>query len=202
MRAHLLLAFACAACGPRNDRPNVKEWSTDGLGWLPCVVEESCGGPVVYGVDEIGLMELAGTSGAPVAVGPIPWCAVDTKARAVWFVNKTGLVVFDQDDRKLYPIVLGDLANVDVRLTYGNQVLGEPTDNVGIVVDIAEPPRLRVEVVCNDPSLEPCQGEVERARELTLADAAYVAALAARGGGSQLVAAPHPTPSQAPRACL
>lgn len=196
MRAHVvgfvLSAAACGASGP----PAVP--ASQGVPELPG------DGARTYAIDERGLVEHKGSESQALARPPIAWCAVDTRVRVVWFVGATGLTAFDLDDRRLYPVILGELEPYDVQIKHGDQTIGEPTNHVGLVVSVAEPSRLDVEVTCGEPNLEPCQTDVERARALVLADPAYVASLAVRGASATAWQPPglEPAAGEGPRRCL
>lgn len=198
MRTHVIgFVLSAAGCGA-NPPPPPPPPALQGVPELP---GDAAG---TYAIDERGLIEHRGSESQALARAPVAWCAVDTKVRVVWFIGATGLTAFDLDDRRLYPVILGDLEAYDVQIEHGDRAIGRPTNHVGLVISVAEPSRLDVVIRCAEPDLEPCQTAVERARGLALADPAYLASLAVRGASTTAWRPPveAPVASEGPRPCL
>ena len=149
----LVAAVALAACRPAQ-QPQLVDTTWPGV---PAIDED---GARRYVADDRGLVEVA-PSGAtqPIARPPVSWCTIDDKIRVVWFRSAEGLVAFDLDDRHLYPIVIGALGEETLGIDHGNH------PQASLVVVVSEAPALRG----------------SRAKELEIADRAYLSSLYARG---------------------
>lgn len=173
-----LVVALLLACGGRAQQPVLIDQSNHGV---PALAED---GPRRY-VAEVkdGLIEVA-PSGArqPVASPPIHWCAVDDKARVVWFTTSHALIAFDLDDRQLYPLVLDRrLDRVTIAIDHGTDqyALGELT----LVIEVSETPALRTQLAPEAPP--ELRDLLEQLVEtLRLEDPAFVSALYARGAAS------------------
>lgn len=173
-----LLVAVLVACGGRALQPQVIDQSPHGV---PAIDED---GPRRY-VSEIkeGLVEIA-PSGArqPIASPPIHWCAIDDKARVVWFTTSHALIAFDLDDRQLYPVVLDRrLANITIAIDHGTDPY--TTGELTLVVRVSDTPAVRAQLA-PDASPESRERRDDLVETLRLEDAPYVASLHARGAAS------------------
>jgi hypothetical protein len=208
MRA-ALLALMLAACSGRRSGPPPPLHGDPREGGIDPLPGD---GDRAYVADGAGLVELARTGASQViARPPVSWCSVDAKSRVVWFTNETGLAAFDLDDRKLYPVILDDLTDLDVVIELGTQQLATHDDldiDVKLVLAVADTPTLHAELGCEGDGYFRCYDDASklrrsivdllaRAKKVRLEDPAYVTSLAGRGAAGSLWS-PTPTPVAAP----
>lgn len=207
MRA-ALLALVLAACGGRGaGTPPLKGDPRETSG-IPVLPGE---GDRAYVADTSGLVEVAPGAHQVIASPPVRWCTVDAKSRVVWFTTDTGLVAFDLDDRKIYPVILDKLDDLSVTIELGRQQLAqhESVDvDVALTLAIADTPSLRAEVGCDGDAYFRCYDEggklnqrmvelLTRAKKIRIEDVTYVIALAGRGAAGSLWSPP-PMPPAVP----
>jgi hypothetical protein len=171
----------------------------------------SGGGDRAYVADAAGLVEVAmsGTSQV-LAKEAVRWCGADARAGVVWFVTDHGLSVFDLEDRRIYPVIVGDLGVRDaenarvgdlaVVIDWGKQKLGGESPvqfEVGLSLTMTDHPQLAMVMGCEGDRAVYCFGDDERpvpsvaalqahVKDLSLADPGYVARLAKRGASRSL----------------
>lgn len=164
-------------------------------------------GDRAYVADTTGLVEVAPTGMHQViASPPVRWCTADAKSRVVWFTTDTGLAAFDLDDRKLYPVILDSLDDLDVTIELGTQQLAQHDDvdvDVKLVLAVADSPTLRAEIGCDGDGYFRCYDEghklnqrmvelLARAKQVRIEDPTYVTSLAGRGAAGSLWSPPMP----------
>ncbi len=172
-------------------------------------------GPHAFVVDDRGLVEVA-ASGQTQVVSKTPprWCAADARAQVVWFASESGLSTFDLTDRRVHPVVVGEIETREFSIDYGDQHLGvysEVDYRVALALHLTRPPRVGALVGCEGDAMVYCYDDIETKKlrpeyatlhaqleAMKLADPAYVAALVDRGAGRSLWP-PRPQPAKVTR---
>lgn len=193
MRTAIVWLGVLAGCGARGSEPPLsgRAAARSGAPLLPGTGERA-----YIGGD--GLVEVAADSGVhqTLAPGPVAWCAADARANVVWFVEESGLSVFDLADRTVHPVIRADFANIDPIIEYPDARLGgtDPVElRVGAKLVMAARPRVTLEMGCDGDAAYYCyesdlttpQPEIARdqatVKAMVLADPPYVTSLVDRG---------------------
>jgi len=194
-----------AAVAPRGGAP-----ATPGA--VPALAGD---GPHAFVVDAGGLVEVA-PSGKTQAIGAVKpqWCSADARAQVVWFADDRGLSAFDLVDRRIHPIVAGEIGADTYTIDYGDQHLGAESAvdyQLALAVVMTKPARAASQLGCDGDQGVYCYEEgdidklvpslVEKQKKLdaaVLADPVYVASLVDRSAGRSLWSPP-PAPPVKPK---
>lgn len=177
-------------------------------------------GPHAFVADSHGLVEVAtGASPASLVVTPgaIAWCNADARGQVVWFARDADLFAFDLVDRSVHRIVRGGVDKYGGApiIAWGNQQLGGESKvdfQVALSVNMTATPTLSAAIGCDGDAAYYCYADpaadspvlnadlaAQRAgiQAMTIADPAYLAAVAARGASGSLWTPP-PMPPKPP----
>ena len=187
----------------------------DAVTKLPAAIPALAGdGPHAFVADSSGLIEIA-PDGKTQAIAPARpgWCSADARANVVWFTGDDGLYAFDLGDRRVHPIVHGQLDLDTVAIEYDNEQLGgeDKLDyQVALAIHMTTPPTASSELGCDGDQADYCYEDdgktlraelVEKQKKLDAAaivDTSYVGGLVTRAKGRSLWTPP-PVPPVAPK---
>ena len=171
-------------------------------------------GPHAFVADAGGLLEVAPDGKTQQIVAAKPgWCSADARANVVWFTGDDGLYAFDLGDRRVHPIVKGQLDLDTVAIEYDNEQLGgeDKLDyQLALAIHMTTPPTASSELGCDGDQAEYCYDEdgktlraelIEKQKKLDAAaivDTSYVGGLVTHAKDRSLWTPP-PVPPVAPK---
>lgn len=208
----IALVLTLAACGATPSTPTVVHGDPPrAVPGVPALAEA---GPHAFVGNEHGIVEVGATGHTQaITADPPSWCAVDARAQVVWFATASGVSAFDLVERRVHPIVTGDIGSTTIAIDHGTEHLGanSPVDyDVALAIHLTAKPGVGSQIGCDGDAAVYCYNDddklkpmlVERQQTLDAlrpADPAYLATLVARGAKRSLWSPP-PTPPAPPAA--